>query len=71
MLDYLTFGQLSGVIEKNWDGCFDTVFSNLAAMKRIMFELNNLRGPIAHCCALPNDEVGRFELRVKDLMRQM
>ena len=71
MLDYLTCGELSEVIKFNWSGCFDAIFSDLDAVIRIMNDLNGLRGPIAHCCVLPADEVGRFELRIKDLMRQL
>lgn len=71
MLDYLTFGQLSEVIKHNWKDCFETVFSDLNAVQRIMSDLNRLRGPIAHCCLLPDDEIGRLELAVKDLMRQL
>jgi len=71
MLDYLTFGQLSEVIKHNWKDCFETVFSDLNAVQRIMSDLNRLRGPIAHCCVLPDDEIGRLELAVKDLMRQL
>lgn len=71
MLDYLTFGQLSEVIKYNWKDCFETMFSDLNAVQRIMSDLNRLRGPIAHCCLLPDDEIGRLELAVKDLMRQL
>lgn len=45
------------------------IFSDLMVMKRIMFELESLCGSIAYCCALPNDEVVRFNLWVKDLMK--
>ncbi len=31
-----------------------------------MFSLNMLRGPIAHCCPLSEDEVDRLRLAVKD-----
>lgn len=71
MLDYLTFGQLSEVIKFNWKDCFEIIFSDLNAVQRIMSDLNRLRGPIAHCCLLPDDEIGRLELAVKDLMRQL
>lgn len=70
-LNYLTFGELSEVIKHNWKGCFEQMFSDLNAVQRIMSDLNRLRGPIAHCCLLPEDEIGRLELAVKDLMRQM
>jgi hypothetical protein len=70
-LNYLTFGELSEVIKHNWKGCFEQMFSDLNAVQRIMSDLNRLRGPIAHCCLLPEDEIGRLELAVKDLIRQM
>jgi hypothetical protein len=70
-LNYLTFGELSEVIKHNWKGYFEQMFSDLNAVQRIMSDLNRLRGPIAHCCLLPEDEIGRLELAVKDLMRQM
>lgn len=70
-LNYLTFGELSEVIKHNWKGCFEQMFSDLNAVQRIMSDLNRLRGPIAHCCLLPEDEIGRLELAVKDRMRQM
>lgn len=70
-LNYLTFGELNEVIKHNWKGCFEQMFSDLNAVQRIMSDLNRLRGPIAHCCLLPEDEIGRLELAVKDLMRQM
>ena len=69
MLDYLTFGELSQVIENNWHNGFETLFSDLAAVKRVLADLNRIRSPIAHCCILPNDEVERLNLAIKDLVR--
>jgi hypothetical protein len=34
-----------------------------------MFSLNTLRGPIAHCGLLAEDEVDRLKLSVKDWFR--
>ena len=36
-----------------------------------MTSLNQLRGPIAHCSPLAEDEVVRLELTVKDWSRLM
>ena len=36
-----------------------------------MTSLNMLRGPIAHCCPLADDEVLRLQLTVKDWFRLM
>lgn len=69
MLDYLNFGELSQVIEKNWHNGFETLFSDLAAVKRVLADLNRIRSPIAHCCVLPNDEVERLNLAIKDFVR--
>ncbi len=41
------------------------------AFTRIMTSLNMLRGPIAHCCPLADDEVVRLQLTVKDWFRLM
>jgi len=36
-----------------------------------MANLNTLRGPIAHCTLLAEDEVVRLRLSVRDWFRQM
>jgi Family of unknown function (DUF5343) len=36
-----------------------------------MTSLNVLRGPIAHCCPLAEDEVARLRLALKDWFRLM
>jgi len=69
-LDYANFGELSGIIEKQWDR-FDDLFTSRAAMKKVMASLNTLRGPIAHCCYLSEDEVIRLQLTIKDWFRLM
>lgn len=70
MLDYTNFGDLSQIIEKNWD-LFGSTFRSLSAVKRIMTNLNHLRGPIAHCSPLAEDEIVRLRLSVSDWFRQM
>jgi hypothetical protein len=52
----------------NWD-VFGGVLSNQKALGRVMFSLNMLRGPIAHCGLLAEDEVERLKLSVKDWFR--
>jgi hypothetical protein len=69
-LDYTTFGHLSQIIQKNWE-CFGDIFNNQRAVTKIMSNLNMLRGPIAHCSLLAEDEIQRLELTLKDWFRQM
>ncbi len=67
-LDYVSFGQLGEIIRAHWD-LFGGILSNEKAMGRVMFALNMLRGPIAHCGMLAADEVDRLKLAVKDWFR--
>lgn len=67
-LDYISFGQLGEIIRHNWD-LFGGIVSNQKALGRVMHALNNLRGPIAHCGLLADDEVDRLKLTVKDWFR--
>lgn len=67
-LDYVTFGQLGEIIRANYT-LFGGILSNQKAMGRVMFSLNNLRGPIAHCGVLAEDEIDRLKLTVKDWFR--
>ena len=67
-LDYISFGQLGDVIRHNWL-LFGGTLSNEKALGRVMFSLNTLRGPIAHCGILAEDEVDRLKLAVKDWFR--
>lgn len=67
-LDYTNFGELAIVITKNWD-VFGALFSSAKAVSRVMSNLNTLRGPIAHCSPLAEDEVVRLRLAVRDWFR--
>ena len=67
-IDFTTFGELTDIILKNWEH-FSDAFRSLSAFKKVMSELNVLRGPIAHCCCLAPDEVIRLELRTRDWFR--
>lgn len=69
-IDYTTFGELGEIVRANSQAFSDT-FSTLKAFTRVMESLNVLRGPIAHCCPLAQDEVDRLQLTVKDWFRLM
>lgn len=69
-LDFSTFGELGQIISGNWD-VFGALFRSEKAVSRIMANLNTLRGPIAHCTLLAEDEVVRLRLSVRDWFRQM
>jgi len=67
LIDYLTFGHLGEIIKTNW-GIFAGVFPNceVERLERVVARLNIARGPIAHCGYLPEDEVVRLKLAIKD-----
>ena len=67
-MDFLTFGELNEIIKGNWD-VFGALFSSAKAVERVMANLNTLRGPIAHCTPLAEDEVVRLRLTVRDWFR--
>lgn len=69
-LDYTTFGELSVIICGNWE-LFGGVLTSQKAVEKIMGNLNSLRGPIAHCSLLAEDEVLRLRLAVRDWFRLM
>lgn len=70
LLDYTTFGQLSVIIINNWDQ-FEPILKSKRAVERVMASLNLLRGPIAHCCPIAEDEIDRLRLAVKDWFRML
>jgi hypothetical protein len=69
-IDYTNFGELGEIIKKNWD-VFGSVFASQRAVEKVMNSLNVVRGPIAHCSQLSEDEVVRLRLSVKDWFRLM
>jgi hypothetical protein len=69
-IDYTTFGELTEIVQASWEA-FENLFRNQRAFSKIMSSLNQLRGPIAHCCPLAEDEVVRLNLAVKDWFRLM
>lgn len=70
-IDYTTFGELNVLVTSNWEA-FESLFKRgIRAFQKIMNSLNQLRGPIAHCSPLAEDEIVRLELTVKDWFRLM
>lgn len=69
-IDYTTFGELHELINANWD-CFGDMFNSRKGVTRVLGGLNLLRGPIAHCSALAEDEVVRLQLSLRDWYRLM
>ncbi len=67
-LDYTTFGELTVIIASNWD-IFGGSLSSRSAVNKVMASLNSLRGPVAHCSPLAEDEVVRLKLAVRDWFR--
>ncbi|OQW73934.1 MAG: hypothetical protein BVN32_13315 [Proteobacteria bacterium ST_bin14] len=71
-LDYTTFGELGEIIRENWD-VFSGMFSNASRNRvlRVINRLNLVRGPIAHCNFLPEEEAIRLKLAVRDWYKLM
>lgn len=70
-IEYTTFGELSQIVTSNWEA-FEALFKRgQRSFQRIMTNLNQLRGPIAHCSPFAEDEIVRLELTVKDWFRLM
>lgn len=67
-LDYTNFGELGEIIKTNWS-VFASIFNNMKAVEKVMFNLNSLRNPIAHCSQLAEDEQLRLELSLRDWFR--
>jgi hypothetical protein len=70
LLDYTTFGELSTIIEQNKEA-FEGRFTSFKAVNRVLWQLNMLRGPIAHCKPLAEDEVLRLHLSLRDWFRAL
>lgn len=66
-IDYVTFGHLGEIIKINWD-VFGGLFPNceIERLEKVVSRLNIARGPIAHCGYLPEDEVVRLKLAMRD-----
>lgn len=70
-IDYTTFGELTQIVTGNWEAFEELFKRGQRSFQRIMTNLNQLRGPIAHCSPFAEDEVVRLELTVKDWFRLM
>lgn len=70
LIDYTTFGELSTIIDSNWES-FGDMFNSRRGLVSVLGRLNLLRGPIAHCSALSEDEVLRLRLTLADWFRLM
>lgn len=70
LIDYTTFGELGEIIKANW-AIFGDMFRDFRAVEKVLGSLNTLRGPIAHCKQLAEDEVLRLDLALRDWFRQM
>ncbi|MDP1911546.1 MAG: Swt1 family HEPN domain-containing protein, partial [Hyphomicrobium sp.] len=64
------FGELWDIMSAQWEVLGD-MFRDKSAVGRIISNLNMLRGPIAHCKPLAEDEVSRLRLALRDWFRQM
>lgn len=69
-LDFTTFGQLGDIIKGNWVD-FSDVFGDSKALDKVLATLNVLRGAIAHCKPLAEDEILRLHLSVRSWFRGM
>lgn len=69
-IDFTTFGELGEIIKTNWT-IFGSIFNSVKAVEKVMSALNTLRGPIAHCSKLAEDEELRLLLSVRDWFRLM
>lgn len=69
-IDYTTFGELNEIVKANWD-IFGATFNSRRGLEKVMASLNLLRGPVAHCSPLADDEVVRLHLAVRDFYRLM
>ena len=69
-IDFTNFGELAEIIKFNWD-IFGGILSSKKAVEKVLSNLNTLRGPIAHCSVLAEDEVLRLQLGMRDWFRLM
>ena len=72
LIDYTTFGELGEIVRENWD-TFSGMFSNATRNRvlRVINRLNLVRGPIAHCNFLPEEEAIRLKLAIRDWYKLM
>ena len=67
LIDYTTFGHLGEIMKANWE-TFAGIFpsAQIERMEKVLSRLGLARGPIAHCGYLPEDEVVRLKLAIRD-----
>lgn len=72
LIDYTTFGELGEIVRDNRD-TFSGMFSNATRNRvlRVINRLNLVRGPIAHCNFLPEEEAIRLKLAIRDWYKLM
>lgn len=70
LIDYTTFGELSTIIDSNWE-TFGDLFNSRKGTISVLARLNVLRGPIAHCSEILEDEILRMRLTLADWFRLM
>jgi Swt1-like HEPN len=72
LINYTTFGELGEIVKENWD-VFSGMFSNATRNRvlRVINRLNVVRGPIAHCNFLPEEEAIRLKLAIRDWYKLM
>ncbi|RXT28234.1 hypothetical protein B5P46_05360 [Rhizobium leguminosarum] len=68
LIDYSTFGQLADIMRANWSD-FAGMLRGVDSMNRVLHGLNMLRGTIAHCGVLADDEVDRLQMSIRDWFR--
>ncbi len=68
LIDYSTFGQLADIMRANWSD-FAGMLRSVDSMNRVLHGLNMLRGTIAHCGVLADDEVDRLQMSIRDWFR--
>lgn len=70
-IDFTTFGELGEIVKSNWTIFNGIGFKSVKAFEGVMAKLNTLRGPIAHCTQLAEDEELRLQLSIRDWFRLM
>lgn len=72
LIDYTTFGELGEIVKENWE-IFSGMFSNATRNRvlRVINRLNLVRGPIAQCNFLPEEEAIRLKLAIRDWYKLM
>jgi len=67
---FTTFRELRLIVERNWI-IFSSKLKNIYDFKKITKDLNVIRNNVAHSVMLPEDEISRLKLALKDWFRLM